>query len=1156
MQGSESTLNSLTHNEIIRISVILATYNRAQVLNKCLSSLSLQTLPVSLFEVLIGDDDSTDDTEEVVRSYLKTLQIYYSRAIKSNVCAVRNRVLVHARGDYILFINDDTIPSKNLLEMHYATHEEHHSEKICVMGKIELIEKNICTPFMYYSRFLTDDSNFGKIPFTYQDFRIAWTCNISVKRSALSRIGPFDEDFTLWGYDDIEYFYRLFMTGYRVYYNPLCSAKHDHFFTIISECSRNLQCGHNTILMCLKHRELLKLFTGCTSFQQLENEIIQYLLLCKGSILNTLYQLEKKADKHKEDHGFNAEVARAIAKQLQQVSHFFSNMGLLHGIDHLYHRRNFESSSLKITFISSKNFWNKSGAINALCSSMRQRNNSVSHISLDGEAEKINGKGVINLQFSDNSDRIPHADILMATDRKSAVFISMLRFTKGMKFFLIDPEEIDIDDKWKYAYLLPLKKIVQNADASHKIKERFSEECLILGDDLSGSDLEQKLIDTLIDEDRNRWNFSIPDLRIEKKDELSNIFDDSETAVRENDPSVLLNLLQDKERTLQSIYDSDGWKALSVYYRFKAKLFPYGSPRWHFMQKVFLCVKSLFGHKDRYSQWIRRNEPEMAALCRQRQAVFPSGPLLSIVTPVFNTPLGVFRDMLESVRRQTYRNWELCLSVGGDKNGTLRPLIERYMKKDCRIKAVFLNENKGIAGNTNEAISLATGDYVGFLDHDDIIAPFALYEVADVINERKDVDFIYSDEDLVDESGKKRSDPGFKPEFSPDFLRSNNYICHFLFCRKSLGDELGWLHCGYEGSQDYDFILRLAERSKTVAHIPKILYHWRKSRESVAQNPDSKPYAYESGKRALEDHLRRLDREAAVEQDSLKGYYHIHYTLVKRPLVSIIIPNSDQGEDLRRCALSVIERSTYRDFEIIITEYKSTKDATFKVYQMLEGTGYVTVDIWNTDFNFAAVGNRAAHQARGEVLLFLGNDTEVINPDWIERMLEHVQRTEVGAAGAKFSFTDRTKLHAGYIVDYINGPDILFYNTFSNVAGNKEQSRIVRNVSAVTGTCLMTRKELFLELGGFDEEFTLFCHDYDYCMRLREKGYLIVWTPHAHLYHKENTIKVVLDTPEMSTRCKRELERFYDKWGSIMKLGDPYFTPHLKIDRSGMQFRI
>jgi len=785
MTHPELILNSLSSSGTIRISVLIVTRNRAQILNKCLSALSSQTLSPSLFEVLIGDDDSIDETEEVVRSYMNTLQIYYSLVTKSNVCAVRSRLLSQARGEYVLFINDDTIADCDLLEKHCKAHQEGEHKKMHVMGKVGLANQ--------------------------QDHSIMWPCNVSVKRNEISDTALF------------------------------------HYESTVSSA---------------------------------------------------------------------------------------------------------ESSMLK-------------------------------------------------------------------------------------------------------------------------------------------------------------------------------------------------TLLYEKDMKLQTIYESDGWKVLSFYYRIKGKLFPYGSPMWFLASGLIRKVRNFLTKSVTYEQWIKKHEPSKNELYAQKQAEFSFRPLISIVVPVYNPRERDFKCMVESVLAQTYGNWELCLALGGDEAGALRPLIEKYMAKDSRIKAVFLDCNKGISGNTNEAVALASGDYVGFLDHEDLLACYALYEVVRVINECGNPAFIYSDEDKVGENDTKRSEPAFKPDFSLHLLRSMSYIGHLLVCRKSLGDETGWLRKDFDGAQDYDLILRLSEKAEKVVHIPKILYHWRRAKGSISVDLENKPYVCEAGRKALEDHIRRLNRQGRVEHSQAKGCYHLYYSLLSRPLVSIIIPNRDHSSDLERCVSSVTERSTYRNFEIVIVENGSRKEETFRLYDRLKETGFVTVYTWDQDFNYAAINNYAAQYAGGDFLLFLNNDTEVLSPDWIERMMDHAQWDEVGAAGAKLLFPDGTIQHAGITVEGSTDTSHRYYRFSNNPSRHFKELYVVQNVLAVTGACLLTRKALFIGEGGFDKTLKYYYNDADYCLRLFEKGLLNVWTPYALLYHHEMT--TMKEQSSLNAEMQKDREYFRAKWSHLLKRGDPYSTSHLKI---------
>ena len=557
-----------------------------------------------------------------------------------------------------------------------------------------------------------------------------------------------------------------------------------------------------------------------------------------------------------------------------------------------------------------------------------------------------------------------------------------------------------------------------------------------------------------------------------------------------------------------------------------------------------------------YEVWIKINEPTEEELTAKKNIKFKYEPKISIVVPVWNTPKKFLIDMIESVLNQTYSNWELCIVDGNSKEKHVKETLEHYTLKDKRIKVKYLKENKGIAGNSNEAIALATGEYIAFLDHDDVLAPFALYEVVRAINENEDVDFIYSDEDKITEDGLKRFDPFFKPDFSPDTLRSYNYICHLSVVKKALLNEAGWFREGYDGSQDYDLILRCTEKAKKIVHIPKILYHWRISDNSVAQDPKNKMYAYDAAKKALKDHLDRIGLKGKVSDGPFLGSYKIDYDISYHHKVSIIIPNKDHKEDLEKCITSIINKSTYKNYEIIIVENNSKEKKTFEYYEYLQNKyNNIVLLEWKDKFNYSAVNNFASKYANGDILLFLNNDTEVINENWIEEMLMYAQRKDVGAVGAKLYYPDDTIQHGGVILGIggIAGHSHKFFPRAS--FGYFRRLVVVQNLSAVTGACLMMRKDVFNEVEGFDEGYPLAFSDVDICLKVREKGYLVVWTPYAELYHHESKSRGYEDTPEKQERFKKEIELFKKKWGHILEKGDPYYNPNLTLEKEDFSIK-
>ncbi|MDP2966407.1 MAG: glycosyltransferase family 2 protein, partial [Pelolinea sp.] len=510
------------------------------------------------------------------------------------------------------------------------------------------------------------------------------------------------------------------------------------------------------------------------------------------------------------------------------------------------------------------------------------------------------------------------------------------------------------------------------------------------------------------------------------------------------------------------------------------------------------------------------------------------------------TPEDVLRDTLDSVLNQTYTNWQLCIANGSPKAVTTTRVLKEYEEKDQRVHLVTLEKNLGIAGNTNAAIALANGRYVAFLDHDDCLAPFALFEVVNAINTHPQADVFYSDEDMLTANGKIRCKPHFKSAFNLELLRGVNYMCHFLVIRKTIGDKVGWLREGFEGAQDFDLVLRVVEKSRWVAHIPRILYHWRAIASSTAYNPDVKNYATNAGILALQDHMSRLGKTAQVKQAKYPTNYRITYSIPGNPMVSIIIPNHDHAEDLRRCVDSILLKTTYLNYEIMIIENNSREVETFELYEYLKKTACVHVIEYHQPFNYSQTNNFAIKEVSGKVILLLNNDTEVINPDWLERMLEYALQPEVGAVGAKLYYPDGTLQHGGIFLA-INGgiAGHTHKGAPRDISGYRNRLILPQNLSAMTAACLMMRREVFNQVAGFDERFKLAFGDVDLCLKLREKGYLNVWTPYAELYHYESLTRGYEDTPEKKTRFKKEVDYFNEKWKQIQDLGDPYYNPNL-----------
>ena len=522
---------------------------------------------------------------------------------------------------------------------------------------------------------------------------------------------------------------------------------------------------------------------------------------------------------------------------------------------------------------------------------------------------------------------------------------------------------------------------------------------------------------------------------------------------------------------------------------------------------------------------------------------------ISILVPLFNTPIDFLEQMIASVQSQTYNNWQLCLADGSDEQHSY---VGRYCTdlsaKDERITYKKLEKNSGISENTNECIKLVAGEYVALLDHDDLLHPSALFEVAVAIDEQE-ADFVYTDECTFTKKTTNIISHNFKPDFSPDTLRSYNYICHFSVFSKQLLDEVGYYNSEFDGSQDYDLILRLTEKAKKIVHIAKCLYFWRAHAKSVALDVSAKPYVVDAAKRAIAAHLGRLGLSGTVEESVMPTTYEIKYEIIGNPLISIIIPNKDHIDDLKKCVDSIYQKSSYTNFEIIIAENNSESENTFNYYEMLvKKHDNVKVVVWEKGFNYSAINNFAVSKAQGQYILLLNNDVEVINEDWLERMLMYAQRSDIGAVGAKLYYPDDTIQHAGVIVG-LGGVAGHSHKYFPRTApGYMCRACIAQNLSACTAACLMVRRDVYEQVNGLDEGYAVAFNDVDFCMKVTDAGYRIVFTPYAELYHYESKSRGAEDTPEKQQRFKEEIELFESRWKKQLKAGDPCYNKNLTLD--------
>jgi GT2 family glycosyltransferase/SAM-dependent methyltransferase len=571
------------------------------------------------------------------------------------------------------------------------------------------------------------------------------------------------------------------------------------------------------------------------------------------------------------------------------------------------------------------------------------------------------------------------------------------------------------------------------------------------------------------------------------------------------------------QEELNSIRGSKGWKILSRYrdLRFRLK---------HPIAQAIRRLRD--DHHLSYEHWIKHVEKPANNHLRIAQDIggFSYKPKISIVMPVHNTPLELLDSAIRSVQAQQYENWELCICDDSSQSPELKTCLRNWLERDPRIKVTYSPKNEGISEASNRALGLATGEFVGLLDHDDELASNALYEVAKLLEKHPDADMIYSDEDKFD-SHDRRVQPFFKPDWSPEYMLACMYTCHFGVYRKSVVNQIGAFRSGFEGSQDYDLVLRLAEKTDCIYHIPKILYHWRMAPDSVAFSGAAKPYAYTAARRALSEHLERQGISGQITDGPRPGSYRLRFNLRGTDKVSIIISTS-KSEALTRCVESIRKKTAYPNYEIIVTDSENG----------------------NRDGGHSRLMNFGAKRAAGDYLLLLDGNTEIISGDWIDSMLGFCQRPQVGIVGAKLLYRNDLIQHAGIALGIKGLAGYPLRRLPRGTTLGNGLSCTTRNCSAVSGACMMVRKEVFEEIGGFDEALSAGSNDLNFCLRVREAGYRIVWTPEAELYYD--------DLPQYDRqKPAREIAYLKKRWRKALA-SDPYYNPNLTLRHEDMGYRV
>ncbi len=515
-----------------------------------------------------------------------------------------------------------------------------------------------------------------------------------------------------------------------------------------------------------------------------------------------------------------------------------------------------------------------------------------------------------------------------------------------------------------------------------------------------------------------------------------------------------------------------------------------------------------------YTYWFHHVRITPTELALENRAHFPYEPLISILTPVYRTRERYLREMLSSVMKQSYRNWELCIVNADPSDKTVSAVLSEYAALDSRIRVRNLTENRGISENTNAALSMAQGDFTAMLDHDDTIEPDALYEYVKLLNEKPDTDILYCDEDKMRDLTDYYYYPNFKPDYNPDMLYHNNYICHMLMLRRPLMQELQGFRKEFDGAQDYDLVLRALEKTKRIEHVRKVLYHWRSAATSTAKKGEKKDYAQDAGAQALNEAFIRRGLRATAEKSAIAGWYSTKLSISSNPLVSVIIPNKDHIDFLRPCIESLENRCSYKNIEIVIVENNSTEKETFDYYETVQKQ-YKNIVLlrYRGGFNYSKINNYGVSESHGEMILLLNNDTEVISPDLFENMIWYLERGDVGMVGARLLYADNTVQHAGVLTGAGGLADHMFKGLPAGKPGYMCRSITTHDVSAVTAACLMVKRSVYDEVGGLDESFEVAFNDVDFCLKVRAAGYLIVYDAEAQLYHYESKSRGSENTP-------------------------------------------
>lgn len=587
----------------------------------------------------------------------------------------------------------------------------------------------------------------------------------------------------------------------------------------------------------------------------------------------------------------------------------------------------------------------------------------------------------------------------------------------------------------------------------------------------------------------------------------------------------------------------------------KAKAQEEGEEYSQLLERSYSALFSAKQSNKKYLDWIEKFESNNTPTLRDfdRLNGVADKPLISVIMPTFNTQGSLLNETIESVLTQSYTNLQLCISDDCSSKKDTLSMLSQWQEKDDRVLVNYCSAPSGIAANTNSALALATGDFCVFLDHDDLLAKHALYEIASCVVDQPELKFLYSDEDKIDENGL-RMDPHFKPDWNPDLLLSQNYVCHLVALDRELIEKVGACREGYEGAQDHDLLLRVMQHvnQNQVQHIEKVLYHWRMTPESTAATPAAKSYSSDSGVAAIGDYLDRTDSTATVEKGKYPNTYRVVWDVpVDTPKVSIIIPTRDRVDILSQCIDSVCELTDYPDYEIIIVDNASVEQETLDYFEKIKtrdnSKETIRVLSYDGEFNYSAINNFAVEQAHGSVITMMNNDIEVINRQWLREMVGHAIRSEIGCVGAKLLYKNNMVQHAGVILGIggVAGHAHKYFDAES--AGYFSRLHLTQNLSAVTAACLTVEKEIYQRAGGLnDSDLKVAFNDVDFCLKVKSLGLRNIWTPYAMLYHHESISRGQEDTHEKKVRFNREVLYMQERWGELLS-SDPAYNKNLTL---------